>query len=115
MLTELRQLAGNDVEWHVTRHDPGPGDPDMALYDTLAAAIRAADPDGVPFPYLLSGVTDGRFFARLGIQTYGFLPLDLPDGLIGTIHAADERVPAAALTTGTQTLYQAIQQTTAQL
>ncbi len=115
MLTELRQLAGSDIEWRVTRHDPGPGDPDMALYDSLAATVRAADPSGVPFPYLLSGVTDGRFFARLGIQTYGFLPLDLPDGLIETIHAADERVPAAALTTGTQTLYQAIQHTTTQL
>lgn len=115
MLAELRQLAGNDVEWRVTRHDPGPGDPDMALYDTLAATVRTADPTGIPFPYLLSGVTDGRYFTRLGIQTYGFLPLDLPDGLISTIHAADERVPAAALTTGTQTLYQAIQQTTAQL
>ena len=29
----------------------------------------------------MPGVTDGRFFARLGIQTYGFLPLRLPDGL----------------------------------
>ncbi|MEJ2746461.1 MAG: M20/M25/M40 family metallo-hydrolase [Anaerolineae bacterium] len=108
MLHELRQLAGNDVEWRVTRFDPGPGDPDMALFDMLAGVLRQADPASEPFPLLLSGVTDGRYFARLGIQTYGFLPMDLPDGLISTIHAADERVPVTAVASGAQTLFQAL-------
>ena len=53
-------------------------------------------------PMLQVGVTDGRFFASIGIQTYGFLPLRLPDGFEFTtlIHAADERVPADAIRFG---------------
>src|SRR5437763_11402325 len=49
-----------------------------------------------------AGVTDARFFARLGIQTYGFLPLRLPADFrfTGLIHAADERVPADARAEG---------------
>jgi acetylornithine deacetylase/succinyl-diaminopimelate desuccinylase-like protein len=60
-------------------------------------------------PLLLSGVTDARFFAQLGIQTYGFLPMDLPGGLISTVHAADERIPVEAVTFGTDAIYRALQ------
>jgi len=52
---------------------------------------------------LLPGVTDGRIFAKLGIQTYGFLPMRLPKdlGFTELLHAADERVPVDALEFGT--------------
>jgi acetylornithine deacetylase/succinyl-diaminopimelate desuccinylase-like protein len=108
LLGELRALLGEGVEIEVTRHDPGPGELDMRLYDTLAGILREADPAGIPLPYLLSGVTDARYFARLGIHTYGFLPMDIPDELIGTIHSANERIPAAAVEFGTSALYEAI-------
>ncbi|HNB51164.1 MAG TPA: M20/M25/M40 family metallo-hydrolase, partial [Anaerolineales bacterium] len=77
MLGELRHIAGEDVILTVERFDPGPGEPDMGWFETLAGILREADPDGIPVPLLLSGVTDGRFFSRLGIQTYGFLPMAL--------------------------------------
>jgi acetylornithine deacetylase/succinyl-diaminopimelate desuccinylase-like protein len=109
MLREVGQLLGDDVALEVTRYDPGPGEPDLKLFDLLASILRKADPQGIPIPLLLSGVTDGRYFARLGIQTYGFLPMDLPDGLISTIHAADERIPAEAVEFGTNAVYTALQ------
>jgi acetylornithine deacetylase/succinyl-diaminopimelate desuccinylase-like protein len=109
MLRELRGLWGNDVTLEVTRYDPGPGDPDMTLFDTLAGILREADPEGIPMPLLLSGVTDARFFAQLGIQTYGFLPMDLPSGLVSTVHGADERIPVEAVTFGTDAIYRALQ------
>ena len=59
---------------------------DLALFETLAGTLRELDPAGRPVPLLLPGVTDGRFFSRLGIQTYGFLPMQLPDEL--GVHAA---------------------------
>jgi acetylornithine deacetylase/succinyl-diaminopimelate desuccinylase-like protein len=51
---------------------------------------------------LLPGITDGRFFSRLGIQTYGFLPMQLPADLpfMQLIHAENERLPAAAVEFG---------------
>ena len=105
LLDELRRLLGNDVDLQVTRYDPGAGEPDLGLYDVLAGLLREADPSGIPMPFLLSGVTDGRYFSRLGIQTYGFLPADLPDGLITTTHAADERIPVEALHFGADVLH----------
>jgi len=111
MLNEMRAIVGADVELEVVQFDPGPADPDMGLFDTLAGILREADPTGTPVPLLLSGVTDGRFFSKLGIQTYGFLPMQLPEdfNFTNVIHAADERIPAASLNFGTDAIYQALQ------
>jgi acetylornithine deacetylase/succinyl-diaminopimelate desuccinylase-like protein len=110
MLAELRVVLGNDVQLDVTEYDPGPAEPDMSLFDTLAVILKEADPDGVPIPLLLSGVTDGRFFSQLGIQTYGYLPMTLPEdfNFASVIHAADERVPAAAIEFGAQAIFKAL-------
>ena len=82
----------------------------MSQYATLAQILREQDPGGIPVPYMMPAVTDGRFFARLGIQTYGFLPVQLPEdfNFMETIHAANERIPVAALQTGTEAIYQAL-------
>jgi acetylornithine deacetylase/succinyl-diaminopimelate desuccinylase-like protein len=111
LIRELRAAVGQDVELELVRHDPGPPEPDLTLYDTLAGILRELDPGATPVPLLMSGVTDGRFFATLGIQTYGFLPLRLPEGIRMTklVHAADERVPVAALEFGVEAVYRAIQ------
>ncbi len=111
LISEVRAVVGEDVMLEVIRHDPGPAEPDMGWFDTLAGILKEADPEGVPIPLLLSGTTDGRFFAQLGIQTYGFLPMQLPEGFnfTRTIHAADERIPLAALEFGTNAVYQALQ------
>jgi acetylornithine deacetylase/succinyl-diaminopimelate desuccinylase-like protein len=111
MIRELRQIIDEDVELEVVRHDPGPSEPDMGLFDTLADILGEVDPGGVPIPLLLSGVTDGRFFSRLGIQTYGFLPMLLPEdfNFVQTIHTADERIPVDAVGFGANAIYKALQ------
>ncbi len=111
IIGELKQIVGNNVEFEIIRHDPTPAEPDMGIYDILADILSEADPGSVPVPFLLAGVTDARIFARLGIQTYGFTPLKLPEDFnrIGLVHAANERVPVDAIEFGTQAIYQAIQ------
>ncbi|MEZ4594790.1 MAG: M20/M25/M40 family metallo-hydrolase [Chloroflexota bacterium] len=108
LITELRTLLGDDCEIELLAHDPGPPAANMALFDTLADILRRADPNGVPIPLVLPAVTDARHFARLGIQTYGFLPMQLPPdfNFSATIHAADERIPAAALDFGTTAIFE---------
>jgi acetylornithine deacetylase/succinyl-diaminopimelate desuccinylase-like protein len=71
----------------------------MTLYDIL----RELDPAVRPVPLLLPAVSDARFFARLGIQIYGFLPMQLPPEMrfMELIHAEDERIPVDALDFGT--------------
>ena len=82
----------------------------LGLFETLAGVIRELDPDGIPVPLLQIGVTDGRFFSRLGIQTYGFLPMRLPESFRFTklIHAADERIPVDALEFGAEAVWRAV-------
>jgi acetylornithine deacetylase/succinyl-diaminopimelate desuccinylase-like protein len=105
-IAELQALAGVEMDFEVIRHDPVSAEPDMALFDTLAGALRELDPSARPVPLLLPGVTDGRFFSQLGIQTYGFLPMQLPEemGFMELIHAEDERLPVQSLEFGTQAI-----------
>lgn len=111
MLAELGVIVGAEVEFELIRHDPGPADPDMGLFDTLAGILRQADPQGIPLPYVLSAITDARFFSKLGIQTYGFLPMQLPENFnfSQTIHTADERIPVEAVQFGSQAILSALQ------
>jgi acetylornithine deacetylase/succinyl-diaminopimelate desuccinylase-like protein len=111
LIDEVQALAGDDVELQLVRHDPGPATPDLGLFDTLASVIRELDPEGIPVPLLQIGVTDGRFFSWAGVQTYGFLPMRLPDDFQfeKLIHAADERIPVEALDFGAEAIFRAIQ------
>lgn len=111
MLMELHDLLGHDLEIEVFKAEPGPAAPDMGLFEALGDVLREFDPQGIPLPYVMTGVTDARFFSLLGIQTYGFTPLKLPEdfNFVATVHAADERVPVEAVEFGAQAVYQAIQ------
>ena len=81
MFQELHKLVGKDVKFELIRNGEGRTEPNMGFYDTLADILHKADPDGIAIPTLMPAVTDGRFFSELGIQTYGFLPMDLYEGL----------------------------------
>jgi acetylornithine deacetylase/succinyl-diaminopimelate desuccinylase-like protein len=98
--------VGDDVELEVLRHERGRTEPDLGLFDLLAGVLRERDPGATPVPMLLPGVTDGRIFAKLGIQSYGFLPMQLPKELRFTelLHAADERVPVDAVEFGAEAI-----------
>jgi acetylornithine deacetylase/succinyl-diaminopimelate desuccinylase-like protein len=111
LIAELAAIVGDDVELELIRHDPGPPKADLGLFDTLAATLRELDPEGIPVPLLLVGVTDARHFAPLGIQTYGFLPMRLPPGFSfqSFIHSADERVPADAVEFGTDAIHRVLE------
>ena len=102
-LAELRSIVGGDcdityeTEW--TGHPP---DLDLSLFPLLEGILREMRPGVVPLPFMQSGVTDGRVFGRLGIQTYGFTPMPLPHGFAfeRTVHGVDERIPVGALEFG---------------
>ncbi len=79
---------------------------DGDLVDAMNAALLAVDPDARTVPFMLSGGTDAKAFARLGIRCFGFAPLRLPPDLdfSALFHGIDERVPVAALRFGTEVL-----------
>jgi acetylornithine deacetylase/succinyl-diaminopimelate desuccinylase-like protein len=104
---ELDEILGPDVEreW-VVNLPPVQTTFDGSLVDAMRAAILAEDPEAATIPYMLSGGTDAKAFARLGIRCFGFSPLKLPPDLdfAALFHGVDERVPVDALTFGTRVL-----------
>jgi acetylornithine deacetylase/succinyl-diaminopimelate desuccinylase-like protein len=104
---EIDQLIGPDVTREWIRDLPSYQTTfDGDLVDAINAAVLALDPDGRTVPYMLSGGTDAKAFARLGIRCFGFSPLRLPPDLdfAALFHGVDERVPVDALRFGTDVL-----------
>ncbi len=104
---EVDELIGPDVsrEWIVDLPAYETSF-DGELLDAMNDALLAADPDARTVPYMLSGGTDAKHFATLGIRCFGFAPLKLPPDLdfAALFHGVDERVPVDALTFGAQVL-----------
>ncbi|WAL40796.1 M20/M25/M40 family metallo-hydrolase [Brevibacterium sp. BRM-1] len=106
-LLTLKELAGENVDVvpllsGIALETPFEG----SLVNQMIAALKAEDPGADVMPYALSGGTDNKQLARLGITGYGFAPLRLPAELDfpAMFHGVDERVPLDALDFGTRVL-----------
>jgi acetylornithine deacetylase/succinyl-diaminopimelate desuccinylase-like protein len=110
MVRELRMVIGDEPEIEVLLVGPAQPPIDLTQFELFASILREADPGSVPIPFLQPGATDGRHFSKLGIVTYGFLPLNNPEDFNAspTVHAADERVPVSALEFGAECVYDAV-------
>ena len=76
------------------------------VVDAMVKSLLEHDPGARAVPYTLSGGTDAKAFAALGIPGYGFAPLRLPPTLAfaDLFHGVDERVPVDALEFGARVL-----------
>lgn len=104
---EIQRIVGDDIEIEIVHSDIGLEVPFTGeLVDAMKAALETHDPGAKVLPYMLSGGTDNKALARLGITGYGFAPLRLPADLDfpGMFHGVDERVPLDALDFGHRVL-----------
>jgi acetylornithine deacetylase/succinyl-diaminopimelate desuccinylase-like protein len=106
-LDELRAVLGEaelevEMAWAPleTEHD-------TPLFKLMAGKLVEHDPGAVVVPYMMSGATDAKYMARIGVRTYGFSPLKLPPGFkfMELFHAHDERAPLEGLGWGLRVLY----------
>ncbi|MFJ9624286.1 M20/M25/M40 family metallo-hydrolase [Streptomyces sp. NPDC101181] len=103
----LDRLTGPLVDWEFHHRERALQAPiDSPTYAKLRAAVERFDPGAHTVPYCMSGGTDAKQFARLGITGYGFTPLKLPVGFDyqRLFHGVDERVPVDALHFGVRVL-----------
>jgi len=103
----LAELCGDDVSIDfVSNQQPWETPYDGALVDAMTRSLLAEDPDALVAPYLMSGGTDAKHFRKLGMRTYGFTPLRLPEDLdfAALFHGVDERVPVDALEFGVRVM-----------
>lgn len=74
------------------------------LVDAMTVSLLKHDPEAHVAPFLMSGGTDAKAWHKLGMTSFGFVPLRLPAELDFTalFHGVDERVPIDALHFGTR-------------
>ncbi|WP_018789931.1 M20/M25/M40 family metallo-hydrolase [Salinispora arenicola] len=104
---QLRELVGPDIDIEYLQRQPALETSfDGDLVEAMSIALRAEDPGARPVPYMLSGGTDAKAFAQLGIRCFGFAPLRLPADLnfSALFHGIDERVPVDGLQFGVRVL-----------
>jgi acetylornithine deacetylase/succinyl-diaminopimelate desuccinylase-like protein len=107
VLARVRELVGPDIEIEIVHHDIGlEGEFSGDLVDAMVASLHRFDPGAPVLPYLMSGGTDNKALAKLGITGYGFAPLRLGPELDfpAMFHGVDERVPLDALAFGRSVL-----------
>ncbi len=96
----LDELTGPQVSWaYAHREIPLEAPLGAPVLASMTQALLAEDPGGTIVPYCMSGGTDAKQFARLGMTCYGFTPLVLPEGYdyYAMFHGTDERIPLSAL------------------
>jgi acetylornithine deacetylase/succinyl-diaminopimelate desuccinylase-like protein len=103
----IAELCGEGVERSAVSHQqPWETPYDGDLVDAMTRSLLAEDPDARVAPYLMSAGTDAKHFRRLGLRSYGFTPVRLPEDLdfAALFHGVDERVPVEALGFGARVL-----------
>lgn len=107
VLAQVQELVGPEIEIVTMHSDIGLENAfEGPLVEAMVSALQAHDPGAPVLPYLLSGGTDNKSLAKLGITGYGFAPLRLPAELDfpAMFHGVDERVPLDALVFGRRAL-----------
>ena len=103
----IKSLIGENITVETITRDkalevPFEGD----LVEAMCNALIKEDSVAIPVPYVMSGGTDNKALADLGIIGYGFSPLklDADFNFMAMFHGVDERVPVEGLTFGTRVL-----------
>jgi acetylornithine deacetylase/succinyl-diaminopimelate desuccinylase-like protein len=102
-LAAIAEIVGPDIEIVVSHQDIGLETTlDGDLADHMTLSLLRFDPGAHVLPYMLSGGTDNKALAKLGIRGFGFAPLKLPRDFDfpSMFHGVDERVPLDALVFG---------------
>jgi acetylornithine deacetylase/succinyl-diaminopimelate desuccinylase-like protein len=103
----IKSLIGEHITIETITRDkalevPFEGD----LVEAMCNALIKEDSVAIPVPYVMSGGTDNKALADLGIIGYGFSPLklDADFDFMAMFHGVDERVPVEGLVFGARVL-----------
>jgi acetylornithine deacetylase/succinyl-diaminopimelate desuccinylase-like protein len=114
LLRELAEVVDDeDVTFEVLRElAPVETTADTPLFAQLERSVRAMDPEGIAFPYVMPGFTDASAFSKLGTAYYGFAPILFPEtpqvAFADLYHGHDERIPVSGFKKGLHALYDAV-------
>ena len=110
-LEQVRAVVADDqiqVEPLSPFRTPNASSTDMALYRIIEQVSHQYNPQALVVPTLNSGYTESQMYRPLGINCYGFAPIEITPELDGTQHAANERVPVEQIRRGVKVLYEVV-------
>jgi len=106
-LDELRAVIDDDrVKIDTVLDSNTPASPiNTELMSAIEQTVRDHVEDAVVLPSVSAGFTDSRVYRRLGITSYGFIPVLLEPAEAVTIHGHNERISIENLRLGCQMLF----------
>jgi acetylornithine deacetylase/succinyl-diaminopimelate desuccinylase-like protein len=93
---------------------PNSSPTDTALYRAIERAVHEYNPRALVAPALNSGYTESQMYRQLGINCYGFVPVEVKPEEEASEHAANERVPVEQIRRGLKVLYEVVARTASQ-
>ena len=101
-INEMRELIKNTaVEISVIMaFTPAVSSTNSRLYRAIESVTAERHPGSKVMPAVGSGFTDSHFTRDLGIASYGFDPIVVPEAEFSRIHGNDERVSVSAFKRG---------------
>jgi carboxypeptidase PM20D1 len=112
VLTHLRKVV-DDPEVQITvveRGEASAVSPTDEVFDRLAGLVTDHFPDAVVTPYVQTGATDSRHFARISEHVYRFAPFRMTAAQRRSVHSYDEHLGVDAFLAGID-WYQALIET----
>lgn len=111
---EILKKIGFPVEVEIL-HDLGPYEVknwDTPIYRAIEKTIQKHDSAAVVTPSLTVGFTDAKHLEPLGVGTYGFFPMKLPEGFEFSklFHGHDERIPVESFQWGLQVFFETVEE-----
>lgn len=100
----IRELLGDD-EIIIEKLLSFPGnvsDTGNEDFNTLQAVLHESFPGSLTPLYLLSGISDSRFFREKGVNAYGFCPVVIPMQHLAMVHGTDEKILVDDLVKGSE-------------
>ena len=102
VLTHLRKVV-DDPEVRISvveRAEASAVSPVDEVFDHLAGLVTDRFPDAVVTPYVQTGATDSRHFARISEHVYRFAPFRMTAAQRRSVHSYDEHLGIDALLAG---------------
>jgi acetylornithine deacetylase/succinyl-diaminopimelate desuccinylase-like protein len=112
-----RRLADPTIKIEVINagDDPVVSPQDTKLYRALESAIKRHHPSAIVTPMTVPYGTDANGFRPRGVKSYGIFPGIIPAASILSMHGDAEFMPVDALGPAIQILFEALQETAANL
>ncbi len=109
---QLQSVLGDSAEIELIEWmEPLSFPPTSELLNVIRGVLQERDPESVLLPYMNPGYTDAKHFDKIGITTYGFVPMynDTRDVFSDMVHATNEKIQISAFSWGVETLLKIVE------